>query len=748
MDPRLRLQAELKDNASPGIRKIGKELREVKKTPGMEQAEKWFGGLNEAANGFGKSGANVSSILSSIGVGGLTASLSVAGLVEQFKKLADSSFQMKRLGQETGLTVTQVARWQNVGQQFHIPVESMQGALKTLGDQMVDFKRRRGELFEQLNQFAPELAKKLGTEGTADQLKDILGYLGQFKNVADRNRWAKEFFGTDDLAALLTNGFPALQKAMEDANKNVPPITEEMQKQADIFNNSLTAFQQGWTNFEQHVGPTVFAQLSQTMDKFKGVFDDLKTTWDWLQKAKADPAGSVGSAVQGYLEGQEAQTQADKKAGKDKSLIDVPGAILRLEKGNPEPGFVPDPDRSNRWKQLRHKSSFDGDGPNGGFLIKSAFVTGMDGSGGTGGSALSEGVKSGVLAAFREWAQESQLNKPNDGADGAGGLMKTALETWNSSGGGGGGPSDLSGGDAAGEHADYIRGLAKRLGIDPRVAVAVAKSEGLDNPVGDHGTSFGDYQLHYGGGLGDIFTKQTGLDARDPKNWKSADEWALKYAQRNGWSPWHGAARIGVSGMMGLGGSAGSGDAVGVAEGLLGANSSRAQATLRSRMTPGEWCADFVNGVIKGAGGRGVNSSMASAFATWGQAVGLNDAKRGDVILERHGNHIGHVGLATGRVNANGDIEMISGNYGGTVRKNWEHRAEIAGLRRGMPDLADEAAKAAADRVASQNGSIEAHVHLHEGRVRGVRTKSSGIVAPPTVHLNRAPGMTTPNSEA
>ena len=53
--------------------------------------------------------------------------------------------------------------------------------------------------------------------------------------------------------------------------------------------------------------------------------------------------------------------------------------------------------------------------------------------------------------------------------------------------------------------------------------------------------------------------------------------------------------------------------AVDRAAGLMNAAGEQAGQALGSQMTPGEWCADFVNGVLKSSG-KGVNSSMASAF--------------------------------------------------------------------------------------------------------------------------------------
>ena len=98
-----------------------------------------------------------------------------------------------------------------------------------------------------------------------------------------------------------------------------------------------------------------------------------------------------------------------------------------------------------------------------------------------------------------------------------------------------------------------IRAAAIRNGIDPDVAVAVARSEGLGNPVGDNKTSFGAMMLHIGGGVGDLFRKDTGLDPSDPKNEVATIDYAMQYAAKYGWGAWHGAARIGIGDRQGIG---------------------------------------------------------------------------------------------------------------------------------------------------------------------------------------------------
>jgi hypothetical protein len=112
--------------------------------------------------------------------------------------------------------------------------------------------------------------------------------------------------------------------------------------------------------------------------------------------------------------------------------------------------------------------------------------------------------------------------------------------------------------------SSFIRSEASRLGIDPDIALRVARSEGLRTFSGDQGTSGGAFQLHRGGlarggnrvaGLGDDFMRKTGLDPLDPANERATITFALEAAKRMGWSPFHGAARAGISRWEGIGGA-------------------------------------------------------------------------------------------------------------------------------------------------------------------------------------------------
>jgi hypothetical protein len=54
-------------------------------------------------------------------------------------------------------------------------------------------------------------------------------------------------------------------------------------------------------------------------------------------------------------------------------------------------------------------------------------------------------------------------------------------------------------------------------------------------------------------GLGDDFTRVTGLNARDPSTIDAQIDFALDQAAKGGWGPWHGAANSGIGRWQGIG---------------------------------------------------------------------------------------------------------------------------------------------------------------------------------------------------
>lgn len=136
------------------------------------------------------------------------------------------------------------------------------------------------------------------------------------------------------------------------------------------------------------------------------------------------------------------------------------------------------------------------------------------------------------------------------------------------------------------EKEAFIRSEFTKNGHNPDIAMRVAKSEGFNNFKGDYDatgkpTSFGAFQLHYPGigrntadGLGTQFTKETGLDARDPANERAAIAWVARNVGKTGWGPWHGWKG---DSRAGLGTGRGGSDSAATADLLRGLGRSRMQ---------------------------------------------------------------------------------------------------------------------------------------------------------------------------
>lgn len=112
---------------------------------------------------------------------------------------------------------------------------------------------------------------------------------------------------------------------------------------------------------------------------------------------------------------------------------------------------------------------------------------------------------------------------------------------------------------------------ARRWGVDPRIALRVAKEEGgtkgwirsrvKDKQTGAVEPSFGPFQMLVGGGktgfpegMGNQAMRERGIDVRDESQAEAAIDFAMEQASKHGWGQWNGAKKVGITGMMGIGG--------------------------------------------------------------------------------------------------------------------------------------------------------------------------------------------------
>src|SRR5476651_2547995 len=87
------------------------------------------------------------------------------------------------------------------------------------------------------------------------------------------------------------------------------------------------------------------------------------------------------------------------------------------------------------------------------------------------------------------------------------------------------------------------------------------------------------------------------------------------------------------------------------------------------------WCADFMNFVLRKAGGKGTQSRAARSFLEYGKR--LDGPRVGAIaILYRKGLNSGHVGVVRG-TDGQGNPIVVSGNHGLTVRESTYPKAKV-----------------------------------------------------------------------
>ena len=765
---RMRLEAEMKDSASPAIKKLRAELATLQDTtretraiaklnaeiartrketggvhvsPGMRELPKWLTNSTEAMGGFVARGTNASSVINGLGIGGLTAAASLAGVVAQMKAIGERSLAMKELGRETGMTVDQVNAFAHAGQHFGVGADAMNGALDHLASQMPEFRRNYGAMFQELSRW-PDLIKKLQGEGTEDQIKDIFKFLGQEK-LQKEPQLQKQILGAlfgsgSDMEKLFAQGADGFLNELAKQKQQLGSISPEMLKQAQDFRDAQIKFNDTLEKFETTIGPAFLSGMTSIVSSITSAFD-------------------LVGLLNDKLHGRQSKLE-NEKAGEENRKN------FQLRPGNPYA------DGKLRLLPQSYRSG-------GGMLHLTSFGDAASGASMGGGmvDTLAAGTKQGFLAAFRE------LMATGDTAGAAGGGLINASYGGSSPGGLGAGtggrdvggglgsrnrgpvPDGSSGGSLEDTGPDGVMGGpgfntrgVRNKNIGNIGYGAWAKAHGAIGAAGTdtgHGVAVfpsfaagaaaaGALALEkYNGGKRTIDALIAGQHGWTPGNHAAA----ANIARSMGLSAFadahldssemmekfkHGLAaqELGPNGAkyafqrMGAGVGAGLGSGgkpVDLARSLLGTGEAGAAHALGHYMHSGEWCADFVNGALAKTGGRGTGSAMAASFFKWGRHVGAGDTKSGDVLVSGH-----HVGFATGPAQMrNGRMmyPMVSGNYGHRVANGWADARQYEARR--AEGLSGQGPATAAG---GSRHHLDVEIHDRGGSVVGTSMRSRG----------------------
>jgi len=109
-----------------------------------------------------------------------------------------------------------------------------------------------------------------------------------------------------------------------------------------------------------------------------------------------------------------------------------------------------------------------------------------------------------------------------------------------------------------------------------------------------------------------------------------------------------------------------------------------AATSLRAMSDGIAWCASFVNWCLKKASIDGTNSARARSFLTWGVAVSLEEAQRGDIVVLSRGTNVlfGHVGFFAGQEGKS--VLVLGGNQSNNVSISPYPLHRILSIRRAI----------------------------------------------------------------
>lgn len=550
MDEKLRFEAYVKDNATGALKKIQGALAGIKRTPGMNEATKWVGEAQVAFKGFTSVAAEVGGSMGALSVGGLAAGAGIAALAKEMKELSDRTLNLKELARQAGMTADQINQLHYAFSHFGVAAGDVDSAINHLASQMPQIRAHLGPLYADLGAyFGKSFLQRFEKETAQEQFLDLWRQLGQFSDRPQlQKQLMQEIFGSGALEPGFKEGADALAKQLERAKKIAPAQSPELEKSAQRFRDSMIDLNAAIERFNNEVGPAFLRGLAHIADDIRFILaGPTAAEQKALDQKEADRR-------KGFQEHQKesSDAQADKQrrggAEDERKAIEedherrrraIEQDRLKLQRLGP-----PDATGDPRFMPMGYRGG-------GGMFRLADYSDPATSSAAFGvGKMISDAVKSGTLAAFRELMGGGSSVIPGEGMNaslGGFGAAWNAAHRGRGSGGSGGGfgGSDASfpAGSTLEEVRRYIRAKAQALGIDPNIAERVARSEGLNKTLGaggDGGTSDGPFQLHVGGGLGDIYQRKYGHSIHDKRFWRDQVDFALEQARKGGWGPWHG----------------------------------------------------------------------------------------------------------------------------------------------------------------------------------------------------------------
>ena len=345
-DEPLKMRASVVDNATANLRKIRNALLDVSRKENLSGLTQ---GLKNVRTESGALGREVRTValpaLSAFGLGVSGFTASIVGVATHMRSFSRQMADLRAQSRDLGLTTQQIEAFGQAAAKVSLAPDEAISGLNTFKRNAEDFQLRLGELRGELRKFgAGDVVNAISAaKNPTDQLRIAFERMEEIQkqSPASAKRYAEAMFGSARFARLSWGEF-------QQALREVKPLSEEQQQQADELNRSWIRLERSATELGRTVSFSMlpgFRDLNKELEAINP--NDVETIGRAMGGVLAAGAREAAKFVKELSEALKAWNAIVRAYEKD----GLSGAAKEIGRQN-GPIFTPDANTYGNMKEM------------------------------------------------------------------------------------------------------------------------------------------------------------------------------------------------------------------------------------------------------------------------------------------------------------------------------------------------------------------------------------------------------------
>jgi len=394
----LRMRATLRDQASPGLAQLRKQLATVGQGVDTSKVRKEFADLQRHVTHVTGSLTGTSGLLNAFGQfrgagGGIVVGLAAIGAAfygmgRQLQEFADKTADLKFAARDMGVSVQELKAFQRAAREVRIDPSAALSAMQTFTRNAEDFRLRIGGVREELYKLgAGDVVEAIGRAKTPmDALRLAFERMQQIqqRDPAAARRLAESMFGTAAAARMSWQEIQRLNQQYVATGR----YSAEAIAQSEAFRQQWEKFDDTLTKLKERTLTPLFPAFTRGLEAINTLIDKTKTGVEWIEQhlgSGAERAPNYNPRAGGQQRGREERRKwwqefwkgsgAARLGGGHPNLPSKEGDDLKRQAG----------DLAENFKKMNFELSRPGAGGGGGGIINASFGGGGFAARGGGG---------------------------------------------------------------------------------------------------------------------------------------------------------------------------------------------------------------------------------------------------------------------------------------------------------------------------------------------------------------------------